>query len=60
MIKRRLFAIEDAKTDYVLLLDDDVEFEPEFVEREFVAMQKARLNAALPKCTTMRVLIVRD
>lgn len=33
----------------MLLLDDDVEFEPEFVEREFVAMQKVKAQCGIVK-----------
>lgn len=47
MIKQRLFAIEDAKTEYILLLDDDVKFEAEFVEKEFLSMQKAKATCCI-------------
>lgn len=47
MVKQRLFAIEDAKTEYILLLDDDVEFEAEFVEKEFKTIQKAKATCCI-------------
>lgn len=47
MVKQRLFAIDDAKTEYVLLLDDDVEFEAEFVEKEFRTMQNAKATCCI-------------
>lgn len=47
MVKQRLFAIDDAKTEYILLLDDDVEFEAEFVEKEFRTMQNAKATCCI-------------
>ena len=49
MIKQRVFAIDNAKTQYVLLLDDDVEFSPDFVEKEYKAMMAANANCCIAK-----------
>lgn len=49
MIKQRVFAIDNAKTQYVLLLDDDVEFSPDFVEKEYKAIMVANANCCIAK-----------
>lgn len=49
MIMQRIFAINDAKTPYVLLLDDDVEFEPEFVEKLYSTMTSANADCCIAK-----------
>lgn len=49
MLKQRIFAINDAKTAYILLLDDDVEFAPDFVEKEFRAMVRADAECCIAK-----------
>lgn len=48
MVRQRIFAINDAKTPYVLLLDDDVEFEPQYVERIFTTMKNAGAQCCIP------------
>lgn len=48
MVRQRLFAINDVKTPYVLLLDDDVEFEPSYVEKLFRTMQSANAQCCIP------------
>lgn len=47
MLKQRIYAIDNADTDYVLLLDDDVEFAPDFVEKEFYTMRKAEAECCI-------------
>lgn len=49
MIMQRVFAINDAKTPYVLLLDDDVEFEPCFVGKLYRTMTAANANCCIAK-----------
>lgn len=49
MIKQRIFAINDVKTPYVLLLDDDVEFEPNFVEKLHRSMINAKSNCCIAR-----------
>lgn len=49
MIKQRLFAINNAKTPYVLLLDDDVEFESQFVEKLYKTMVSADADCCIAK-----------
>ena len=48
MVRQRLFAIDDVKTPYVLLLDDDVEFEAAYVEKMFDTMEKAAAQCCIP------------
>lgn len=48
MVRQRLFAISDARTPYVLLLDDDVEFEPQYVEKMFATMKSAGAQCCIP------------
>ena len=48
MVRQRVFAINDAKTPYVLLLDDDVEFEPQYVEKIFKTMVTAGAQCCIP------------
>lgn len=48
MVRQRLFAINDVKTPYVLLLDDDVEFEPLYVEKMFATMERANAQCCIP------------
>lgn len=48
MIKQRLFAIYDAQTPYVLLLDDDVEFESTYIEQLFATLEKSKAQCAIP------------
>lgn len=48
MVQQRLFAIEDVTTPYVLLLDDDVEFESTFIEKLFITMQQANAQCCIP------------
>lgn len=38
MVKQRIYAIESCKTEYVLLLDDDVEFDSNLVEQLYARM----------------------
>lgn len=49
MINQRVFAINDAKTQYVLLLDDDVEFAADFVEKVYHTMIIAKANCCIAK-----------
>lgn len=49
MIMQRVFAINDAKTPYILLLDDDVEFEPQFVEKLYQTMTSANADCCIAK-----------
>lgn len=49
MVKQRLFAIYDAKTEYVLLLDDDVEFSSDFVEKLYRSMISAGADCCIAK-----------
>lgn len=48
MVKQRLFSIYDVNTPYILLLDDDVEFESEYVEKIFATMIKANAQCCIP------------
>lgn len=48
MVRQRLFAIDDAKIPYILLLDDDVEFEAFYIEKLFDTMQKAKAQCCIP------------
>ena len=48
MVKQRLYAINDAKTPYVLLLDDDVEFESTYVEKMFATLERAEAQCCIP------------
>lgn len=48
MVRQRLYAIDDVKTPYVLLLDDDVEFEALYVEKLFRTMIKAKAQCCIP------------
>lgn len=48
MVKQRLFAIDDAKTPYILLLDDDVEFEPQYAEKMFFTIEHAHAQCCIP------------
>lgn len=48
MVKQRLFAIDDVRTPYILLLDDDVEFEPQYVEKMFDTLAKANAQCCIP------------
>jgi len=52
MLKQRIFAIDNCKTEYVLLLDDDVEFESRFVEKLYNACGQANANIATSVITT--------
>lgn len=47
MVRQRVFAINDAKTPYVLLLDDDVEFEPDFVAKLLNTMTEAQAECCV-------------
>lgn len=47
MVRQRVFAINDAKTPYVLLLDDDVEFEPDFVAKLLNTMTEAQTECCV-------------
>lgn len=49
MIKQRLFAFNDANTPYILLLDDDVEFEPAFIEKLYNTMTTAQADCCIAK-----------
>lgn len=49
MVRQRVFAINDATTPYVLLLDDDVEFEPEFVKKLYSVMTVADADCCIAK-----------
>lgn len=49
MIKQRLFAFNDANTPYILLLDDDVEFEPAFIEKLYNTMTTAQSDCCIAK-----------
>lgn len=48
MVQQRVFAIADVQTPYILLLDDDVEFEPTYIEKLFYTMQKANAQCCIP------------
>lgn len=48
MLKQRIFAMNDAKTPYILLLDDDVEFEPRYIEKIISQMQIAKAQCCIP------------
>lgn len=48
MVKQRIYSINKAKTPYILLLDDDVEFEPKYVEKIFNTMIKANAQCCIP------------
>lgn len=47
MVKQRVFAIADCKTEWVLLLDDDVAFESRFIEELYDAAAKTGADAAI-------------
>lgn len=49
MVRQRVFAINDATTPYILLLDDDVEFEPEFVTKLYDTMTVAGAGCCIAK-----------
>lgn len=48
MVKQRLYAINNAKTQYILLLDDDVEFESKYVEKMFATLERAEAQCCIP------------
>lgn len=49
MVKQRLFAFNAAKAPYILLLDDDVEFEPQFVEKLYQTMISVNADCCIAK-----------
>ena len=51
MVRQRVYAVNDARTPYVLLLDDDVEFESQYVEKMFRTMEKAGADCCIPVMT---------
>lgn len=61
MVRQRIFAINDARTSYVLLLDDDVEFESRYVEKIFTTMLNAEAQCCIPilKDNSLRSSLVR-
>lgn len=48
MVRQRIFAINDCHTPFILLLDDDVEFETEYVEKIFTTMSNAEAECCIP------------
>lgn len=48
MVKQRIYSINKAETPYILLLDDDVDFEPKYVEKIFKTMIKAKAKCCIP------------
>ena len=53
MVRQRVFAINDAKTPYVLLLDDDVEFEPDFVAKLLNTMTEAQTECCVAQVSSI-------
>lgn len=47
MLKQRIFAIDHAETKWVLLLDDDVEFEPTLIEKYKKAILDSKADVAI-------------
>lgn len=47
MVRQRLFAINDARTPYALLLDDDVEFEPQYIEKMFATIKNTKAQCCI-------------
>lgn len=48
MVRQRVDGIHSAKGDYLLIVDDDVEFPPDFVENLWQLMQRAKADAVCP------------
>lgn len=48
MVTQRAVGVDTAKTDYILVLDDDVDFPPDIVEKCFSWMQAHHLDCVLP------------
>lgn len=61
MVRQRIFAINDARTPYLLLLDDDVEFEPQYVEKMFATIKSSGAQCCIPvlKDNSLRSSLVR-
>ena len=49
MVKQRIYSINKAETPYILLLDDDVEFESQFVEKLYLTMIAANADCCIAK-----------
>lgn len=49
MVRQRVDGIQAAKGDYLLIVDDDVEFPPDFVENLWQLMQRAKADAVSPR-----------
>lgn len=49
MVRQRIDGIQAAKGDYLLIVDDDVEFPPDFVENLWQLMQRAKADAVSPR-----------
>lgn len=47
MVTQRAVGIQEAKSDYVLVVDDDLRFEADFVERLFESLTNNRLDCVL-------------
>lgn len=47
MVTQRVVGIEAAQSEYVLVLDDDLDFPPEFVERLYSCLVVGKLDCAL-------------
>ena len=60
MLKQRIYAINHATTEYVLLLDDDVEFESKLVEKYFEAIMDMDADAAISPLSMVVPLTVRN
>lgn len=48
MVRQRIYSINKAETPYILLLDDDVEFEPKYVEKIYNTMINAKAKCCIP------------
>ena len=48
MLQQRLYGFEMAKTEYMLVCDDDVSFSDNFVERLYLQLQKQNADAIQP------------
>lgn len=48
MVTQRAMGIQAAKSDYILVVDDDLQFEPTMVEELYSYMQMNNLNCCLP------------
>lgn len=56
MVTQRAVGIETAKSDYILVVDDDIEFEADFVEKLGAFLKANDLDCVLPMDSSKRLL----